>query len=184
MGEAGAGHKGSAHGCASASRLFRSGDGETYRLDRLTLTFKHDSGREPCGYSVCTAVADPGWPGARLHRHGYEEWHIQLRGTGDCQLGDDRFLLAPGDMVYVPSGAAHGFRPAATGGSQLLISSPPGIFEGFVADVVAAQSRPATPDIGRDIQSIAEKYGIEFLTRPGPEPPGEWFGPAARAVLR
>ena len=109
------------------------------RLDRLTLTFKRDGGREPCGYSVCTAVADPGWPGARLRtRHVYEEWHIQLEGTGDCQLGDDRFLLAPGDMVYVPSGAPHGFRPAATGGSQLLISSPPGI----LAKVSSRMSSP------------------------------------------
>jgi mannose-6-phosphate isomerase-like protein (cupin superfamily) len=144
------------------SRLFRSGEGTTYLLDRLTLTFKHD-GREACGYSVCIATSEPGWPGARLHRHGYEEWHIQVEGESECRLGDEVRRLGPGDMAYIPSGAPHGVNSTGSGARQLLISSPPGLFEGFVKEVVAYQNGPPAPDARQEVARIAAMYGIEFL---------------------
>jgi mannose-6-phosphate isomerase-like protein (cupin superfamily) len=142
--------------------LFRLGEGRTYRLDKLTLAFKHD-GREVCGYSVCTATSEPGWPGARLHRHGYEEWHIQLEGACECRLGDEVHRLGPGDMAYIPSGAPHAIASTGGGARQLLISSPAGLFEGFVQDVAAYQSRPPELDAVGEIARIAAKYEIEFL---------------------
>jgi mannose-6-phosphate isomerase-like protein (cupin superfamily) len=142
--------------------LFRSSEGRTYQLDKLTLIFKHE-GREACGYSVCTAISEPGWPGARLHRHGYEEWHIQVEGESEGLLGDAVHLLRPGDMTYVPSGVPHGFRSTGSAARQLLISSPPGLFEGFVREVAAYQSSPPAPDARQAVTRIAAKYGIEFL---------------------
>ena len=113
--------------------------------------------------SVCTAISEPGWPGARLHRHGYEEWHIQLEGECECLLDDDVQRLGPGDMAYIPSGVPHGFKSIGFGARQLLISSPAGLFEGFVQEVVAYQSRPPAPGATQEITRIAAKYGIEFL---------------------
>jgi mannose-6-phosphate isomerase-like protein (cupin superfamily) len=150
----------------AAMRLYRAGEGTTYRLPGLTLTFKHDGAADPCQYSLCMATSEPRWRGARLHRHNYEEWHIQLEGTGLCQLGDDTFTLAPGDMVYIAPAQPHGFQPSETAGRQLLVSAPPGLFEGFIAAAVALEADAPTPDRARIFQSICEKYGIEFLGPP------------------
>ncbi len=141
-------------------RHFTVGEGRVYHLDKLTLAFKHDGDRDPCGYTVCRAKYEAGWPGARLHRHGYEEWHIQLEGSIEGQLGDDAVHLSPGDMTWIPGGFVHGFKPAPTAGAQLLISAPPGLFEGFVSGAVALQAGDAT----RTLDAIAMQHGIEFLT--------------------
>jgi mannose-6-phosphate isomerase-like protein (cupin superfamily) len=150
-------------GSPTEFRLFRADEGRTFRLDGLTLTFKHDGPPDGEACSVCVAVSDPDWGGARLHRHGYEEWHIQLEGRCCCQLGDDTVVLDPGDMIHFPSWAPHGLKPTGTPARQLLISAPAGIFEGFVADIAALQAGPPRPHGKREIEAISRKYGIEFL---------------------
>jgi mannose-6-phosphate isomerase-like protein (cupin superfamily) len=152
---------------ASGQRVFSASEGKTYNLDRLTLVFKNALDSEASGYSVCVGTSEPGWSGTRLHRHGFEEWHVQIEGASEWQLGRDRFVLNHGDMVFVPRGVPHGFTAVGTGqGSQLLISSPPGLFEGFIADVISLERGTAPPD-ARTFQDVCDRYGIEFLDPAG-----------------
>jgi hypothetical protein len=69
-------------------------------------------------------------------------------------------------MVFVPPGMIHGMKKTNDGvGRQLIISSPPGIFEAFVAEVTAAQvdTGSATRAGSVDFRAIAAKHGIEFF---------------------
>ena len=43
------------------------------------------------------------------HTHDVSETIYVLSGRGYVRLDDDKVTLAPGDMVYIPPGTAHGF---------------------------------------------------------------------------
>jgi len=64
------------------------------------------------------------------------------------------------------AGAARGSRSIKSlgpdTGRELIISSPGGIFEAFIAEVTQAMAQ-ASPDKPADFRGIAGKYGIEFL---------------------
>ena len=117
---------------------FPSGEGRSYRMGRITLTFK--SSDAEAGYSICETVEGPGITGASPHRHyTYQETHIVIEGEYECRLGSETFVLGPGGMTFAPKGMLHGMRKLGDGvGRQLLISSPAGVFESFVAEVTAA----------------------------------------------
>lgn len=43
-----------------------------------------------------------------LHRHpNAEEWEFVVRGVGVKQVGDERFVLRPGELCFVPRDAYH-----------------------------------------------------------------------------
>jgi mannose-6-phosphate isomerase-like protein (cupin superfamily) len=104
----------------------------------VKIAFKKTGGEAPL--TVCEASGPPG-SGAALHRHAtYDEMHIATEGQHAFQLGEEMLTLEPGDMVFVPSGTPHSIRVVGPGnGSQLIISTPAGIFEAFVAEVAAAE---------------------------------------------
>jgi mannose-6-phosphate isomerase-like protein (cupin superfamily) len=148
-------------------RFFARGEGRTYQLGRLTVTFK-TSAEETAGvYSLCETFEPAGWSAA-LHRHpSYDETHIVCEGRYECQLGEERLELGPGEMMFVPRGTPHSIRclgPEA--GRELIISTPGGIFEAFIHEAATALSQgPGSPGFGpaTDFRAIAAKFGIEFL---------------------
>jgi mannose-6-phosphate isomerase-like protein (cupin superfamily) len=148
-----------------APQCFRLGEGKTYSIGRLTITFK-TTGEEAPAYTLCEG-SGPAGSGAALHRHGtYDEMHIVTEGQHAFQLGDEMLTLGPGDMVFVPRGVAHSTRVLGPGdGRQLVISTPAGIFDAFVAEVAAAERSDSASAGGRDLpaKAIGAKYGLEFL---------------------
>jgi hypothetical protein len=52
-------------------------------------------------------------------------------------------------------------------GRQIIISSPGGIFDAFIAEVAASMvdsGSPARPGVAVEFRAIAAKYGMEFLS--------------------
>jgi mannose-6-phosphate isomerase-like protein (cupin superfamily) len=91
-----------------------SGAGTTYELGRLRLTVKISLS----SYTLCEAFEPAGWSAA-LHRHPtYDETHIVCEGRYECQLGDRRLVLGPGDMMFAPAGTAHSIKNAGAGTGQ------------------------------------------------------------------
>jgi mannose-6-phosphate isomerase-like protein (cupin superfamily) len=137
-------------------KCFRSGEGKTYQLGRLTLTFKTTGPDSGGAYTLCATI-EPVGSGAGLHRHPtYDETHIICEGYFDCQLGEQVLKLGPGDMMFVPRGVPHSVKSIGPDtGRELIISSPGGIFDAFI-DEVAGSSHV-------DFKGTAAKYGIEFL---------------------
>ncbi len=152
---------------AAQAKHFRPGEGRTYQLGRITLTFKTTGEDNAGAYTLCEAI-EPPESGAGLHRHStYEETFIICAGVYEFQLGDKRLKLVAGDTLFVPKGTPHGFKSIGPEtGRQLIISSPGGIFDAFIHEVATSmvdsggqKSGPAT-----DFRAIAAKYGMEFLS--------------------
>lgn len=139
---------------------FKPGEGRRYTLGRIALTFKPaDSGG---AYALVEAIEPPG-SGAGLHRHPtYDEMHIIVAGAYECRLGDETLSLRAGEMMFAPRGTPHSIKSLGPeAGRELIISSPGGTFEAFIAEVTAAIA--ATPERPADFRGIAGKYGIEFM---------------------
>jgi mannose-6-phosphate isomerase-like protein (cupin superfamily) len=149
---------------AVQARHFRPGEGKTYQLGRITLTFKISTAETGGAYTLCEAIEPPG-AAASLHRHPtYDEIHIICEGRYECQLGASTLMLGPGEMMYVPRGTPHSIKSIGPEtGRELVISSPGGIFDAFIADVTGAMTAAAQGGPSADFKAIASKYGIEFL---------------------
>jgi mannose-6-phosphate isomerase-like protein (cupin superfamily) len=146
---------------------FSPGDGTTYKLGRITLTFKTTAADNAGAYTLCEALEPPD-SGAGLHRHAtYDETHIICEGHYECQLGDAMLTLGPGDMMFVPKGSPHSVKSIGPEtGRELIISSPGGIFDAFIAEVASSMiesGTPSKPEPAIDFRAIAAKYGIEFI---------------------
>jgi hypothetical protein len=91
---------------------------------------------------------------------------IICEGHYDFQLAEKMLKLGPGDTVFVPRGTLHSLICVGPEvGRQLIISSPGGIFDAFVADVSAStvdSGSPSKPGAALDFRAIAAKYGMEF----------------------
>jgi mannose-6-phosphate isomerase-like protein (cupin superfamily) len=151
---------------ATQPRHFRPGEGKTHQLGRITLTFKTSAADNAGAYTLCEAL-EPAGSGAGLHRHpSYDETHIICEGHYDCQLGEQMIKLGPGDMMFVPRGTPHSIMSIGPeSGRELIISSPGGIFDAFIEEVVSSMSDSASrPGSSTDFRVIAAKYGIEFLS--------------------
>jgi mannose-6-phosphate isomerase-like protein (cupin superfamily) len=149
-------------------RHFSPGDGKSYTLGRITLRFKTTGTDTANAYTLCEAIEPPG-SGAGLHRHAtYDETHIICEGRYECQLGDRILKLGPGEMMFAPRGTPHSIKcMGPETGRELMISSPGGIFESFIDEVVRSMTdsgSPGAPGPAKDFRTIAAKYGIEFLS--------------------
>ncbi len=149
---------------AGQARHFRSGEGKTYQLGRITLTFKTSAAETGGAYTLCEAIEPPG-ASAGLHRHpSYDETHIICEGHYECRLGDATLMLGPGEMMFAPRGTPHSIKSVGPEtGRELIISSPGGIFDAFIEDVTGAMAAAAQGGPSADFKAIAAKYGIEFL---------------------
>ena len=144
---------------------FPPGDGTTYKIGRMTMTFKTTAGENWNAYTVCEAI-EPPESGAGYHRHPtYDETFIICEGHYDFRLDGRLLKLSPGDVVFVPRGTPHGF--VSTGpevGRQIIISSPGGVFDAMIAEVTMLDTGSPTRKGSDEAKSIATKYGLEFLS--------------------
>lgn len=87
-------------------------------------------------------------PGAstEAHHHVAEEVAYIMSGTGYVEIGDERFELGPGSVIFTPSGSVH--RTTATGTDPLVsvwVYSPSGSELRWLTDDQVPDERPATP---------------------------------------
>ena len=142
--------------------------GKTYKLGRIEIAFKACGSDTEGAYTLCETVEPPG-SGAGLHRHPtYDETFIICEGQFDFHIDGKDLKVGAGETIFVPRGTPHGFKCAGPGiGRQLIISSPGGLFEAFIDEVVTAQvdsGDPSKPAPAVDFRAIAAKYGMEFLS--------------------
>ena len=149
---------------AMAPMHFQPGDGWTFKIGRMTVTFKTSAGPNWNAYTVCEAT-EPPESGAGCHRHPTcDQTFIVCEGHCDFRLDGKVLKLGPGEVVFVPRGTAHGF--VSTGpevGRQIIISSPGGVFDAMIAEVTMLDTGSPTRHASDDAKAIATKYGLEFL---------------------
>lgn len=146
-------------------RHFQPGEGKTFQLGRMTMTFTTTSENGWSAYTVCEAV-EPPESGAGYHRHPtYDETFLIREGHYDFRLDGKLLKLGPGDVVFVPRGTPHGF--VSTGpevGRQIIISSPGGVFDAMIAEVTMLDTGSPTQQASQEARAIAARYGLEFLS--------------------
>ena len=149
---------------APRPKHFRPGEGTTYQLGRMSMTFKTTAGEGWNAYTVCEAIEPPG-SGAGHHRHPtYDETFVICEGHYDFRLDGNLLKLGSGDVVFVPRGTPHGF--VSTGpevGRQIIISSPGGIFDAMIAEVTMLDTGSPTRAASEEARAVATRYGLEFL---------------------
>ena len=148
-------------------RYFPAGKGESYQLGKIVLSFKTNALDTDSAYTLCEATEPPG-SGAGLHRHEtYDETHIICEGQYEARLGDKTLRLGAGDILFAPRGTPHSIKCLGPEtGRELMISSPGGVFDAFIGEVVGpttSNDKPGDATI-LDFRAIAAKYGIEFLS--------------------
>ena len=150
------------------ARFVSAGDGPAYRVISDLVTFKALAADTGGSYSLLEGCTQPG-QGMPPHFKRYEdEAFWVLEGTYSFML-DGRLLdLRPGDYVFVPRGAVHGFtNTGATPARLLVLLSPGGIYERFFAEIGKLLEPAAAPPVDSpDLAQIlvaAQKYGIEFV---------------------
>jgi len=140
-------------------RHFLPGDGKTFKRGQLTMTFKTGAADTAGAFTLCEAVEPPD-AGAGLHRHqSYDETFIICEGRYEFRIGQKTLTVGPGETLFAPRGTLHAYRSLGPEtGRQFTISSPGGVFDTFIAEIVAAQVASGSPPF----RAIAAKYGIEF----------------------
>ena len=143
---------------------FPPGEGKSFKVGRMTMTFKTTATSGWNAYTVCEAI-EPPESGAGYHRHPtYDETFIIVEGQYDFRLDGKLLKLGPGDVVFVPRGTPHGFVCAGPDvGRQIIISSPGGIFDSLIAEVTMLDTGSPKQRGSDDAYAIAARYGIEFL---------------------
>ena len=77
------------------------------------------------GQSLAEAVVQPGQVSQlHLHRRSEEIYHVTA-GSGEMQLGDDLFSVAPGDTVCIAPGTPHRIRNTGKVPLHVLCASAP-----------------------------------------------------------
>lgn len=111
--------------------------------------------------------------GPPTHQHEHEdEAFLVLEGAYEIRLGDDTFLVTPGNLVYGPRGIPHGFRTVGDAPGRMLVIATPGGVEGFFIGLSEIMGRGGRPD-PQEIQDHAARFGItslDAMTGPGGPP--------------
>lgn len=157
----------------SAPRLLAPDAGSVFRVLDELLTIKAvaaDTGGAYTLFEVCTA---PGRGMPPHLQHLDDETLFVLEGTYAIRIADRRVECGPGGYAFVPRGTCHAYTNVGPGPARLLVLvSPGGIHEQFVAELGGPVADPATVPLPRDPPDldaalrVAPKYGIEFAPPP------------------
>jgi mannose-6-phosphate isomerase-like protein (cupin superfamily) len=100
---------------------------------------------------------------APMHRHSHEdEYSYVLEGRLGAQLGDEVVYAEVGELVSKPRGQWHTFWNPDRDPCRVLEIISPGGFEGFFADLAAAQSSRGFDRV--QLRELGARYGVTFDT--------------------
>jgi mannose-6-phosphate isomerase-like protein (cupin superfamily) len=98
-----------------------------------------------------------------LHVHDREDEAVyMLQGRVGIVVGEDSFLLEPGDFVFMPRGVAHSITGASDPPVRFLFISTPGGFEHFMegrAELLAAGRRASSSEW----RELLAKHALRLL---------------------
>jgi len=131
--------------------------------------------------SVCLSGTDTGGaycllevslaPGMGVPRHTHtreDEVYFVLAGELEVEVGDQMFVLRPGDSLLAPRDIPHELRNSGnTTNHYLLVFSPSGFEEFVMATAVPAPDNAVAPTeppavTVRNVYELAASYGIVF----------------------
>lgn len=98
-------------------------------------------------------------PAPHYHREVDEAVYV-LEGTLTMSLDGQKHELGPGDSLFVPRGAVHGFENLApTKARSLAVLTPGSIGRRYFEEVAAAVNVPGKPDLAT-VKEIMLRHGL------------------------
>jgi len=145
--------------------LLPSRDGTRIPAIGLGITMKTDGTSTRDAYSLFEYAIPPETDGPPLHTHTREdESFVCLAGRLDVTLGDQEFVLEPGDYLYLPRDVPHAFRNPYDGESRVIsVVSPAGLERYYQA---LAELPPGPMDLSK-VMGIMDDFGIVLHVQPG-----------------
>lgn len=146
-------------------------DGHQLRLVTDLVTVKATTAATGDAFALYETETPPAG-GCPTHTERYDDIALYvIEGQYAVLIGDERIELEPGGFAYIPRGMAHGYTNTGAAPARLLvIATPGGIHEQFLAEVGDRATRGAwEPDMDR-LLAVAPKYGITFATDQAPVP--------------
>lgn len=90
-----------------------------------------------------------GGPPRHVH-HGQDEWFFVIRGRFAMEVGEEKFVLNPGDSFFAPRKIPHAWAHIGEGpGSLLTAVTPAGTFETFLRDTARLPAVPAPEEVAK-----------------------------------
>ena len=101
-------------------------------------------------------------PGAFIPDH-YHKWEDQtfhiIEGRLEAKIGDDQYILGPGDTAQCPRGVSHYMKNVGDAPARLISY----IFPGDWAEAFMAETSRQNLSGARDLALIEERFGVVYI---------------------
>ena len=124
------------------------------------LSFKVPPQNSDSIFIVENSFHEKGGPARHLH-YDQDEWFYAVEGEFVLEVGQERFIMKPGDSLMAPRQVPHVWAfVGETRGKMLIAFLPAGQMEAFFREVTKANAMPP-----RD-PALWRAYGMELLGPP------------------
>ena len=139
---------------------------ETFRLfDRSWIDFKVMPADTAGGFFLIEQRELKRFGPPRHFHVDQDEWFYPLKGTYRVEVGDEKFLIGPGDAVFAPRAVPHVWAHVEDEpGSMLVAFQPAGKMEGFFREFTKFPSLPPT----NELRELFHLHGMEIVGPPLP----------------
>ncbi len=137
--------------------------GEHRGLGVSAITFKVTPNDEDGLFILENTFHEKGGPARHLH-YDQDEWFYAVEGEFVLEVGQDKFMLKPGDSILAPRQVPHVWAYTGIGrrGRMLIAFLPAGKMVSFFREVTKANAMPPQdPELWR-------AHGMELLGPPLP----------------
>jgi mannose-6-phosphate isomerase-like protein (cupin superfamily) len=134
--------------------------GEQRSLGISAIQFKALIEGESSALIIENTFHAPGGPARHLH-YEQEEWFYAVEGQFIVEVGQQSFILSPGDSLLAPRQVPHVWAyMGGVRGKMLIVFSPAGKMEAFFREVTKADAMPPQdPELWR-------AHGMELMGPP------------------
>ncbi|NND31268.1 MAG: cupin domain-containing protein [Saprospiraceae bacterium] len=101
-------------------------------------------------------------PPKHIH-HEQDEWFYVLQGDYHLEIGDKKYVLAPGDSVFAPRKVPHVWAHVGEGQGKLIIGfQPAGMMESFLTELAKLKGVPSTDSM----RTLFAEHGMTIVGPP------------------
>ena len=137
---------------------------EVIRIGQIEIRYLLEGADTNGALAVFEAVIPPNARVPAPHRHvTYDETICELAGTCTFTVEGRELTIAPGQALFIPRGAAHGFVNRGSEPVRFLATVTPGVLPpDFFREVGAVVNTGGPPD-QKHIAEIMQRHGLQAV---------------------
>lgn len=144
---------------SASSKIVKSGEGRQINVlgDKMTLKL---IGEDTEGQYVLIEQNNEPGVGIPMHVHENEDEIFRvIKGELEVQVGDQKTVLGPGDMVLAPRGIPHTWRVIGDKPAKVDLSFFPAGLEHMFEELAQLPEGPPNMEV---VSEITGRYGVNF----------------------